>query len=155
MHHISNIIYPLVILIECGSVLGQESDDEVVGAVSDVIDEGSDAVDIDRFQRVDQHDRDGVVHLVDEIARQREHEAGDFAFAFREVIDSVFVGGSRIDATDHVQVECALSDRAAALADFMLSALDPDTFEVGIAEQFENDRHVLVKLLDGLFFDLC
>jgi hypothetical protein len=66
------------------------------------------------------------------------------------VIDGVFVGGPRVGAPDHVQVERALGDRAAALADLVFGALDPDPFEVGVAKRIEDYSRMIVASVDRL-----
>jgi len=63
-----------VLVGEGGGVLGEERGDEVVGVASEVVDDARDSVRVDRFERVEQDERHRLVNVVDEVAREREHE---------------------------------------------------------------------------------
>lgn len=70
--------------------------------------------------------------LVHKIARQREHKSGDFALAFREMVDRVLVGSSCGGAANHVLVERTLGVRAAALRDLVFGTFDLDAVESSV-----------------------
>ena len=83
--------HALVVLIERRVILGEQRDEEILRILTEVLDERSDPVGIDCFDRIEEHEREVLVDVVGEIAREREHETRDLALGLTEMLDRILV----------------------------------------------------------------
>lgn len=81
-----------VVGFERVGVVGEQYDDEVGDEPLQVRDEVDQSVTVDHFQGVQQHERDSLVDVVNEIARERNDQSHEFPFALAEVVETVLVG---------------------------------------------------------------
>ena len=137
-----------IAIVECLCVFFQQCDDEIVRVTREVVDELCNTVRVDCFDGVEEHKRNMVVHLVDEIASKREHETSYFSFTLTKMVDDILVYRPRVSAADHVQFELVFGDFASPLADLLLGTFDPNPFEVFVTEQIQQGIHVGVEFLD-------
>lgn len=105
--------------------------------LGEVVDQGGDAVGIDRFKRVQQHEQDRLVDVVFQIPRESEHKAGHLAFALEEVGHRVPVGHARRCQPGDVQREGLGHCCPPARLLLPFDAFEPDAVEVRLVEQIQ------------------
>ncbi|MFC6764192.1 hypothetical protein [Natrinema soli] len=117
--------------------------------LGEILDESGDAVRIDRFEGIQQHHRDFIGNLMDEITSERDDQADDFALAFTQVVDRIFIHGTLRCFANYVQLERPFGPRIGSRF-----PLDPHPFEILVCEQREDVGYMLVKRFDGRLFEV-